>query len=162
MIPAHDSPLAALAFDASGTKLATASEKVRLPGLRGTGLCTQPSDHTSFCVSSSQGAQATALWQGPLRALGVLLGARSSAGELGTCGTGDGCAPPSTHSPLRPDMAQDSGCGAEDLGGESESGDSVRGGSEHVPLHLTLSNEVGSRCVSLTRHPLCPAALLRL
>ncbi|XP_058893338.1 WD repeat domain phosphoinositide-interacting protein 2 isoform X2 [Kogia breviceps] len=27
MIPAHDSPLAALAFDASGTKLATASEK---------------------------------------------------------------------------------------------------------------------------------------
>lgn len=29
MIPAHDSPLAALAFDASGTKLATASEKVR-------------------------------------------------------------------------------------------------------------------------------------
>uniref|UniRef100_A0A672K3W7 WD repeat domain phosphoinositide-interacting protein 2 n=1 Tax=Sinocyclocheilus grahami TaxID=75366 RepID=A0A672K3W7_SINGR len=28
MIPAHDSPLAALAFDASGTKLATASEKV--------------------------------------------------------------------------------------------------------------------------------------
>lgn len=30
MIPAHDSPLAALAFDASGTKLATASEKVRL------------------------------------------------------------------------------------------------------------------------------------
>lgn len=31
MIPAHDSPLAALAFDASGTKLATASEKVSLP-----------------------------------------------------------------------------------------------------------------------------------
>lgn len=31
MIPAHDSPLAALAFDASGTKLATASEKVRRP-----------------------------------------------------------------------------------------------------------------------------------
>lgn len=31
MIPAHDSPLAALAFDASGTKLATASEKVRWP-----------------------------------------------------------------------------------------------------------------------------------
>lgn len=30
MIPAHDSPLAALAFDASGTKLATASEKVKL------------------------------------------------------------------------------------------------------------------------------------
>lgn len=30
MIPAHDSPLAALAFDASGTKLATASEKVSL------------------------------------------------------------------------------------------------------------------------------------
>lgn len=30
MIPAHDSPLAALAFDASGTKLATASEKVCL------------------------------------------------------------------------------------------------------------------------------------
>jgi len=30
MIPAHDSPLAALAFDASGTKLATASEKVQL------------------------------------------------------------------------------------------------------------------------------------
>ena len=30
MIPAHDSPLAALAFDASGTKLATASEKVTL------------------------------------------------------------------------------------------------------------------------------------
>lgn len=30
MIPAHDSPLAALAFDASGTKLATASEKVEL------------------------------------------------------------------------------------------------------------------------------------
>lgn len=30
MIPAHDSPLAALAFDASGTKLATASEKVRM------------------------------------------------------------------------------------------------------------------------------------
>lgn len=29
MIPAHDSPLAALAFDASGTKLATASEKVK-------------------------------------------------------------------------------------------------------------------------------------
>lgn len=29
MIPAHDSPLAALAFDASGTKMATASEKVR-------------------------------------------------------------------------------------------------------------------------------------
>lgn len=28
MIPAHDSPLAALACDASGTKLATASEKV--------------------------------------------------------------------------------------------------------------------------------------
>lgn len=28
MIPAHDSPLAALAFDATGTKLATASEKV--------------------------------------------------------------------------------------------------------------------------------------
>ncbi|XP_030651896.1 WD repeat domain phosphoinositide-interacting protein 2 isoform X1 [Nomascus leucogenys] len=28
MIPAHDSPLAALAFDASGTKLATASEKM--------------------------------------------------------------------------------------------------------------------------------------
>ena len=28
MIPAHDSPLAALAFDHSGTKLATASEKV--------------------------------------------------------------------------------------------------------------------------------------
>lgn len=28
MIPAHNSPLAALAFDASGTKLATASEKV--------------------------------------------------------------------------------------------------------------------------------------
>lgn len=28
MIPAHDSPLAALTFDASGTKLATASEKV--------------------------------------------------------------------------------------------------------------------------------------
>lgn len=35
MIPAHDSPLAALAFDASGTKLATASEKV-FPS--GTGL----------------------------------------------------------------------------------------------------------------------------
>lgn len=31
MIPAHDSPLAALAFDASGTKLATASEKVKVP-----------------------------------------------------------------------------------------------------------------------------------
>lgn len=31
MIPAHDSPLAALAFDAGGTKLATASEKVRMP-----------------------------------------------------------------------------------------------------------------------------------
>lgn len=31
MIPAHDSPLAALAFDATGTKLATASEKVRQP-----------------------------------------------------------------------------------------------------------------------------------
>lgn len=30
MIPAHDSPLAALAFDASGTKLATASEKVNI------------------------------------------------------------------------------------------------------------------------------------
>jgi hypothetical protein len=30
MIPAHDSPLAALAFDASGSKLATASEKVRV------------------------------------------------------------------------------------------------------------------------------------
>lgn len=28
MIPAHDSPLAALAFDWHGTKLATASEKV--------------------------------------------------------------------------------------------------------------------------------------
>lgn len=28
MIPAHDSPLAALAFDSSGAKLATASEKV--------------------------------------------------------------------------------------------------------------------------------------
>jgi autophagy-related protein 18 len=27
MIPAHDSPLAAIAFDASGSKLATASEK---------------------------------------------------------------------------------------------------------------------------------------
>lgn len=27
MIPAHDSPLAALAFNASGTKIATASEK---------------------------------------------------------------------------------------------------------------------------------------
>ncbi|EPY87699.1 hypothetical protein CB1_000227009 [Camelus ferus] len=35
MIPAHDSPLAALAFDASGTKLATASEKTAppLPGI---------------------------------------------------------------------------------------------------------------------------------
>lgn len=34
MIPAHDSPLAALAFDASGTKLATASEKVNTVCLR--------------------------------------------------------------------------------------------------------------------------------
>lgn len=33
MIPAHDSPLAALAFDASGTKLATASEKVCLTAM---------------------------------------------------------------------------------------------------------------------------------
>lgn len=33
MIPAHDSPLAALAFDASGTKLATASEKVSFDSL---------------------------------------------------------------------------------------------------------------------------------
>lgn len=29
MIPAHDNPLASLAFNAQGTKLATASEKVR-------------------------------------------------------------------------------------------------------------------------------------
>lgn len=29
MIPAHDSPVAALTFNASATKLATASEKVR-------------------------------------------------------------------------------------------------------------------------------------
>jgi len=28
MIPAHDNPLAALAFNAQGTKIATASEKV--------------------------------------------------------------------------------------------------------------------------------------
>lgn len=28
MIPAHDNPLAAIAFNAQGTKLATASEKV--------------------------------------------------------------------------------------------------------------------------------------
>ena len=30
MIPAHDSPLAAIAFDWHGTKLATASEKVKI------------------------------------------------------------------------------------------------------------------------------------
>lgn len=30
MIPAHDNPLAALAFNATGTKIATASEKVKL------------------------------------------------------------------------------------------------------------------------------------
>ena len=30
MIPAHDNPLAAIAFNAQGTKIATASEKVRI------------------------------------------------------------------------------------------------------------------------------------
>ncbi|XP_030885152.1 WD repeat domain phosphoinositide-interacting protein 2 [Leptonychotes weddellii] len=56
MIPAHDSPLAALAFDSSGTKLATASEKVRLlwPGrklARGFGALplTQPRHRTGLC-----------------------------------------------------------------------------------------------------------------
>ena len=29
MIPAHDSPVAAMAFNSAGTKLSTASEKVR-------------------------------------------------------------------------------------------------------------------------------------
>jgi hypothetical protein len=29
MIPAHDNPLAAITFNAQGTKIATASEKVR-------------------------------------------------------------------------------------------------------------------------------------
>jgi len=30
MIPAHDSPVAAMAFNSAGTKLSTASEKVRV------------------------------------------------------------------------------------------------------------------------------------
>jgi len=30
MIPAHDSPVAAMAFNSAGTKLSTASEKVRI------------------------------------------------------------------------------------------------------------------------------------
>lgn len=46
MIPAHDSPLAALAFDASGTKLATASEKVQ----HFTVQCTGPTSMWLICV----------------------------------------------------------------------------------------------------------------
>ena len=34
MIPAHDSPVAAMAFNSAGTKLSTASEKVSLKNLR--------------------------------------------------------------------------------------------------------------------------------
>lgn len=52
MIPAHDSPLAALAFDSSGTKLATASEKVRLPWPVG-----DSSRGLAPCCSHSQGTK---------------------------------------------------------------------------------------------------------
>lgn len=53
MIPAHDSPLAALAFDASGTKLATASEKVSLPS-PGSWLGVRGGLFSSFTRSSFQ------------------------------------------------------------------------------------------------------------
>lgn len=86
MIPAHDSPLAALAFDASGTKLATASEKVRLPGPWKPVLAPSP-----VTTRALRGAPATPTWQGPLRALGVLLGAALPQGSWARSGRETGC-----------------------------------------------------------------------
>lgn len=61
MIPAHDSPLAALAFDASGTKLATASEKVRLSGPGETSPATQPVATRASGSAALRGAPDTRL-----------------------------------------------------------------------------------------------------
>ena len=64
MIPAHDSPLAALAFDASGTKLATASEKVRMrapwragPQVSADSCAAHTGYQPSFCICPHTAAQ---------------------------------------------------------------------------------------------------------
>lgn len=96
MIPAHDSPLAALAFDASGTKLATASEKVsqevKLSFFRSAFaliLCLLPPREQSFASSPSRRARSSS-------SSGEESKGASASARWPSASTASTCRPPAT------------------------------------------------------------------